>query len=247
MTRKELEQQMKTEMQQNIPDKEALWLKIEQQLPEQSVSVEQKRISHSGRKWLSLAACLLLVFAGVKFFPNRENIPSETQNSGVNQEEQIDLTQLGTTGEYFNEDDILTRTDLFIDVKISSAHQLKNGNMQYVLEILDVYGGEWNESEIELETESAYLLKENHEYVLPVYFTERNKAISLSYECAPQIERTQENQLLIPNSWYTLMQGDVIPVEYAKYGRDDYFYDRMYLTNDIYLTALIQKFENLNI
>ncbi|MBR1554209.1 MAG: hypothetical protein IJ644_02310, partial [Oscillospiraceae bacterium] len=115
-----------------------------------------------------------------------------------------------------------------------------SGKMEYTLQILDVYGGELDAETITLETSSAYILEQNHEYVLPV-----TADCSLAYECAPQIEKTQDNRLVIPNGWYTLMQGETTPVLYDSIGIDDYFYDRMYLTKDLNLDLLIQKWQSL--
>jgi len=154
---------------------------------------------------------------------------------------QVNLSRLGTHGEYFSEDEILQDTRFFIDVKILSGYQdTESGNMHYTLQILDVYGGDLNLSEITLETSSAYILEQNHEYVLPV-----TADLNLAYECAPQIEKTQDENLIIPNGWYTLMQSNAIPVLYTSYGKDDYFYDRMYLTKNLNLDLLIQKWQKL--
>ena len=176
---------------------------------------------------------------------NSAQEPLKYQNLNVPHEKPIasmvNLSRLGTDGEYFSEDEILKQTQLFIDVKVLNGYQdSESGKMHYTLQILDVYGGELSQEEIKLETESAYILEQNHEYVLPV-----TADFNLAYECAPQIEKTQDNKLVIPNGWYTLMQSDNTPVLYDSYGIDDYFYDRMYLTKDLNLDLLIQKWESL--
>ncbi|MBR0485967.1 MAG: hypothetical protein IJJ69_14525 [Oscillospiraceae bacterium] len=295
MTKKEIEERLQKEMHQNIPDKDALWQKIENRLPEQPVSqpVRRNLKMTSGSRFMTIAACFLLVIAGMRFFSTVKNLnqPNETaaENSAVpaddaeagenalaenqadtvpeypavvqqhteNQEilkyqnlhlpqgeniaSQVNLSRLGTDGEYFSEDEILAKTSLFIDVKIlEGAQNPDSGKMEYTLQILDVYGGELNAETITLETSSAYILEQNHEYVLPV-----TADCSLAYECAPQIEKTQDNKLVIPNGWYTLMQGETTPVLYDSIGKDDYFYDRMYLTKDLNLDLLIQKWQSL--
>ncbi|MBE6877013.1 MAG: hypothetical protein E7496_09925 [Ruminococcus sp.] len=295
MTKKEIEERLQEEMHQNIPDKDALWQKIENRLPEQPVSQPIKRNIRmtSGSRFMTVAACFLLVIAGMRFFSTVRNLnqPTETtaENSAVpadeadnegialednhadavpeqsaesdknteNQEilkyqnlhlpqgeniaSQVNLSRLGTDGEYFSEDEILAKTSLFIDVKIlEGAQNPDSGKMEYTLQILDVYGGELDAETITLETSSAYILEQNHEYVLPV-----TADCSLAYECAPQIEKTQDNKLIIPNGWYTLMQGETTPVLYDSIGKDDYFYDRMYLTKDLNLDLLIQKWQSL--
>jgi len=284
MTKKEIEERLCKEMQQNIPDKDALWQKIEQNLPEQPVSqpVRKSIRMTSGKSLLALAACLLLIIAGRQYLqagriqkqseeivtPAGENSSAASmdviedaeaagqpedmtekiisyQNLNISHEKtiasQVNLSRLGTGDSYFNEDAILENTAFFIDVRVTDGWQdSASGNMHYDLEILDVYGGNLEKEKITLETSSAYILEQNHEYVLPV-----TADLSLAYECAPQIEKTQDSRLVIPNGWYTLMQSDVTPVLYDSYGEDDYFYDRMYLTKDLNLDLLIQKWESL--
>ena len=290
MTRKNIEERLKQEMQQNIPNKDALWQKIENRLPEQPVSQPVRKTIRmtSGRKFLTAAACILLVIAGMKFVSTSKNF-TQTENTAMNDAESavpaaegdaacsadeknpvqtvqeaasaesplkyqnlniphektiaslVNLSRLGTEDEYFNEDAILQQTRFFIDVKVLDGQQNpESGTMHYTLQILNVYGGELSQQKMTLETESAYILEQNHEYVLPV-----TAEFSLAYECAPQIEKTQDNKLVIPNGWYTLMQSDTTPVLYDSYGIDDYFYDRMYLTKDLNLDLLIQKWENI--
>ena len=284
MTKKEIEERLQEEMHQNIPDKDALWQKIENRLPEQPVSQPVRRNIRmtSGSRFLTAVACFLLIVAGMRFFSTVRNLnqPEMTaDNEGITQENnpadavpeqspeiqdntqkqeilkyqnlnlpqgenlasQVNLSRLGTDGEYFSEDEILAKTDLFMDVRVlDGAQNPDSGKMEYTLQILDVYGGEFDAETITLETSSAYILEQNHEYVLPV-----TADCSLAYECAPQIEKTQDNKLVIPNGWYTLMQGETTPVLYDSIGKDDYFYDRMYLTGDLHLDLLIQKWQSL--
>lgn len=68
MTRKEIEKRCLEEMQQNIPDSEALWQRIEAQLPPQEeVSSEPSHITvhvTQMRRILTTAACLLVAVTG---------------------------------------------------------------------------------------------------------------------------------------------------------------------------------------
>ena len=66
MTRKEIEKRCLEEMQQTIPDHEALWQKIEAQLPPQD-SQNQKASPirmQSIRRFMTIAACLLVTVTG---------------------------------------------------------------------------------------------------------------------------------------------------------------------------------------
>ncbi|MBR4320718.1 MAG: hypothetical protein IKP69_11860, partial [Oscillospiraceae bacterium] len=156
---------------------------------------------------------------------------------------QVNLSLLGANDQLFEEDAILEKTEFFLDVRVKDGIQEDSGEMRYTLEILAVYGGELSQETITLKTNSAYLLEQNHEYVIPVYM--QNQNYTLSCECAPQIEKTYDNKLIIPNGWHTLMQGEISPVLYDKQFKDDYFYDRMYLTGDLNLELLLQKWESL--
>ncbi|MDE6087626.1 MAG: hypothetical protein K2G25_04505, partial [Oscillospiraceae bacterium] len=247
------------------------------------------------RRILTMAACLLLVFGGLRMYHNRENLQSEksekseiAENYGYdadadadcdavaddyetaapaesiknsqekailryqdlqilnNQEirENADLSRLGVQDVYFNESDILSKTELFLDVQVLNGYQnQETGEMQYILKVLDVYGGDLEISEFVMTSRSAYVLEKNHEYVLPVYQASGNW--NLVYECAPQIEKTQDHQIIFPNGWQSVMQSDpgAEPVLYDSYGKDDYFYDRMYLTGDTAIEILIQEWE----
>ncbi len=299
MTRKEIEQKCREMMQENIPDKEALWMKIESGLIQEQQPDIPARHSHISvvmmRRILTMAACLLLVFGGLRMYHNRENLQSEksekseiAENYGYdadadadcdavaddyetaapaesiknsqekailryqdlqilnNQEirENADLSRLGVQDVYFNESDILSKTELFLDVQVLNGYQnQETGEMQYILKVLDVYGGDLEISEFVMTSRSAYVLEKNHEYVLPVYQASGNW--NLVYECAPQIEKTQDHQIIFPNGWQSVMQSDpgAEPVLYDSYGKDDYFYDRMYLTGDTAIEILIQEWE----
>ncbi|MDE5883654.1 MAG: hypothetical protein K2H29_01030 [Oscillospiraceae bacterium] len=300
MTRKETEQKCREMMQENIPDKEALWMKIESGLSQQQQSEIPARHAHISvvmmRRILTMAACLLLVFGGLRMYHNRENLQSEkseiAENYGYdadancdavaddyeaaapeesvknsqekailryqdlqilkNQEirENADLSRLGVQDAYFNESDILSKTELFLDVQVLNGYQnQETGEMQYILKILDVYGGDLEISEFVMTSRSAYVLEKDHEYVIPVYQDSGNSGAqrnwSLVYECAPQIEKTQDHQIIFPNGWQSVMQSDpdAEPVLYDSYGKDDYFYDRMYLTGDTAIEILIQTWQ----
>ncbi len=282
MTRKEIEKRCREEMQQNIPDREALWQKIEANLPEQPVNQKSQISMIAFRRILGAAACFLLITVGLKFMipktlsnapassdahtdyveefedaadaellPQTEFIKySDLKLAQEKEELQINYQQLGTQEEYFNEDAILSKTEYFFDVKVIAENQDDTtGEMIYQLSVIHVLGGdregESENSEITLRSHSAYVLKQDHEYILSLLYDQKNQNWQLSYTCAPQIEKTQDQKLIIPNGFYTLMQGETTPVLYDSYGKDDYFYDRMFLTEEMNLQLLIQKWETL--
>ncbi len=85
MTRKEIEKRCLEEMQQTIPDTEALWQRIESQLPQQEEAAKQSpqsiRMQHIYRI-LPIAACLLLTISGAAVFLQQDNrIQQESSNT----------------------------------------------------------------------------------------------------------------------------------------------------------------------
>ncbi|MDE7093366.1 MAG: hypothetical protein K2O52_00485 [Oscillospiraceae bacterium] len=285
MTRKEIEKRCREEMQEHIPDKEALWQKIESGLPEKPNLQPQKpniKLT-SMRNVMKAVACFLIIIGGLRIWSNitnlkinkndnssyasddnandyadsNDNIPEQEEQNIIyykdlavpmNQDlkNSIDLSKLGVQDEYFNESDVLAKTELFVDVQVLNGFQDETtGAMQYILKIIDVYGGNLDEQELIVMTNSAYILEKNHEYVLPIY--QDNSNWELSYACAPQIEKTQDNQIIFHNGWQSVMSEttDYESIMYDSYGKDDYFYDRMYLTGDTAIAILVQKWQNL--
>lgn len=300
MTRKEIEKRCREAMQENIPDKESLWQKIESNLPEQQETVFRK--SHLSmitvRRIMTAAACLLFLVGGLQLRNSRDavkldnmdhssaedadNIPADDDDAGCDaaadyesvapalqennsQNKNIlryqdlnlsgqqgihdtaDLSRLGVQDAYFNESAILAKTELFLDVQVLNGYQnQETGEMQYILKILDVYGGTLDVSELVIVSRSAYILEKEHEYILPVYQDQQNHSNwNLSYECAPQIEKTLDHKIILHNGWQCVMHSDLDQesVLYDSYGKDDYFYDRMYLTGDMAVEILIQEWE----
>lgn len=71
MTRKETEKRLRANMQQSIPDRDALWSKIESALPEvqQQTEPERPQIRHTRTaRHLAMAACFVLVIGGAGLF-----------------------------------------------------------------------------------------------------------------------------------------------------------------------------------
>lgn len=287
MTRKEIEKRCREEMQQNIPDREALWQRIESGLPEQSgLQVKKPKIyMRTMHRVMTAVACFLLVIGGLQVWNNRKGMKTESDNyhqmDNISDESDadadcdadssvktdiikrlhyedlavpdnheirntVDLSRLGVTDMYFQETDVLAKTELFVDVKVLNGFQdEETGAMQYILSVIDVYGGHLDEQELIIITDSAYILEQNHEYVLPVY--QSDSGWKLTYESAPQIEKTLDHQLILHNGWQSVINADTefTPVVYDSYGKDDYFYDRMYLTGDTAIAILVQKWQSM--
>ncbi len=277
MTRKQIEKRCLEEMQQNIPDSEALWERISANLPEQQNAADpaQKRIRMTGtRRILTLAASFLIVFSGAYLFMQTERMDSkfeETQSDAPAHEyadspedeapknegiiipsDQLlryeslslpksstspDFMPTGTKGEYFSESAVLADTDCFVKVRVDCMAQ--DGEMLcYTLSVEDAFGEDLPET-LTIRSETAYVMQQNHLYLLPICRTD--DGWELAYACAPQMELTLDGDLVFHNGWQTLMQDTPAPLVYAAYGEDDYFYDRMYLTGGSGLQMLLDE------
>ena len=91
MTQKNMEQLLRDQLHQSLPDKDALWAKIEQNLGEQKTPAEKPAPAvrmHIAYRVMGVAACLLLVVGGVGIFsslirPNH-NYETATMESPMN-------------------------------------------------------------------------------------------------------------------------------------------------------------------
>ena len=338
MTRKEIEKRCREEMQQNIPDKDALWQKIESQLPEQKTMIQPEKPvikMHTFYRVMAGAACFMFVLAGaslVKLGTNKTEMmkaPASDSSTAIQMDDEayenhaddgddsadnvadeiapaensasanqsasspksdtadsvtaeytegmkkysdlefhgeydffpdnndINTTPLSADGQYFNEEDVLKKSQVFVEVLITGHSQLTTGEILYTAQVNDVYGAEkirekiWNEETLTILTKSPYLLVNGHDYVLPLYLSEDSENWNLSYECDPQIELKKDLQVIYHNGWYTLTEGadeyadGSEPLLYDSIGVDDFFYDRMYLTGYKALVELYTKFDEM--
>lgn len=315
MTRKEIEERCREEMQQSIPDKNALWEKIEQRLPEQRTVVQEKqKISHKVLyRTMAAAACFLFVVSGVillrtRLVPVKNDSIYMTQDAVSNEapagkenygapvrkenyeapaeeecneaaegaadeeydasmkeftangnasltyadlsvpdggEPQVQTDQLSADG-YFTQEEVLRQAELFVDVQVTDAQQLASGEISYTLSVISVYAGTETSigDSITIVNRSPYLLKTGHEYVLPIY---DESGWQLAGDCAPQMELTLDGKVLYHSGWISLMSESAVPVTCERRSKDDFFYDRMYLTGQAELVSFLQDWENSRI
>ncbi len=343
MTRKEIEKRCREEMQQNIPDKDALWQKIESQLPEQKPLTQPEKPvikMHTFYRVMAGVACFMFVLAGASLVrigthknemmtapmandsaavqmhdeAYEDNAGDDADSGGDSAQElpemnavapaensasasksadnakldtadsltaeyaegmkkysdlqfrehyfstnndDINTTPLSADGEYFNEEDVLEKSQAFVEVLITEHSQLTTGEILYTAQVNDVYGADkirekiWSSETLTILTKSPYLLENEHTYVLPLYLSEDSENWNLSYECAPQIELTEDYQVVYHNGWHTITEGadeyedGAEPLLYDSIGVDDFFYDRMYLTGYNALIELYVKFDQM--
>ncbi len=276
MKKHEIEKRCREEMQQSIPDMDSLWMRIENNLPEknpESIQSIQKTTSHF-RQIAGIAACFLIVLAGISVFTEKgglkeEKTDSETGMNNVSEMNEydgriekstglqadgslviqrsariagkVDLTKLGTDGMYFDEDTVMEQAECFVDVQVKDGEQdARTGLVTYKMQVVDVYGDSALSAgdTVRLTSCTAYILEADHEYVLPLYSD--NGRWQLAGECAPQLERTQDGRVVFHSGWYSLMREWSEPLQYKQISADDYFYDRMYLTDFAMVEAMLK-------
>lgn len=276
MKKREIEKRCRKEMQQSIPDMDALWMRIEKNLPEknpETVQPIQKTTSHF-RQIAGIAACFLIVLAGISVFTGKSGLKEEktdpetgmnnaAEMNGYDEETEkttgmrtyeslavqhtariagkVDLTKLGTDGMYFDEDTVMEQADCFVDVQVKDGEQdARTGLVTYKMQVVDVYGDSALSAgdTVKLTSCTAYILEADHEYVLPLYSD--GGRWQLAGECAPQLERTQDGRVVFHSGWYSLMREWNEPLQYKQSSADDYFYDRMYLTDFAMVEAMLK-------
>ncbi len=287
MTRKDIEKRCLEEMQQTIPDSEALWQRIEEQLPPPSDKQTAPIQMTTFRRILAGAACLLLAVAGIRLFARMQRIPHESTSESTNsmmfmeaEDEPANedaefrsdeatppengeillqyhdlripqshisgnLTAAGTQGVYFSEADVLAKTDCFVDAQvIAVSASARTGVLTYQVQIHAVHGTDalQKAQTLTFESETAYLLQKEHLYFLPLIF--EDGTWQLAYACAPQIELTLDGDAVHHNGWHSMMDAASKPLVCEQFGADDYFYDRMYLSEGNAIAVLLEEWEN---
>lgn len=149
-----------------------------------------------------------------------------------------DITYQNTA--LFSEESVLAETEYFIDVKVTKAEYSRTENaVKYELmsvltnNIITVETPLGN-GENDTLSSTAYALKEEHEYILPI--RETSDGIKIVFPSAPQIETTADGYAVFHNGWKKLNELETGYLECAPFGDDDYFYDRMEIarTEDVY-------------
>ena len=151
------------------------------------------------------------------------------------------LTPYGETkgDDFFVEENVLIETDIIVNAYIDRVYSNGDGAICYEITADNVETGE-TES-VYFTSRTPYVMLENRCYVLPLKAD--GKSYRLSFENAPQIERTLDGGLIFHNGWESLDENssDVI---YPQGGMDDFFYDRMKFSYGN-LDSLIQKWHDV--
>ena len=145
--------------------------------------------------------------------------------------------------ELFSEEKVFSETDFLLDCKVNSAEFDEAGGY-VVYNVTPIHTVSYNDmtlpAEFEIRSGTAYVLREGHEYLLPVSITDNG------YESAdrssPQTEITEDGYIIFHNGWKELLYGENIRYETPPTAPDDYFYDRMNIAPDDNIMFLIEAF-----
>lgn len=153
------------------------------------------------------------------------------------------MPEISTSGDdFFVEERILIETDVIVSAYIDNVYSSGNGAICYEITANNVETGK--KESIYLESATPYVMQENRSYILPL--KKDSGEYSLTFENAPQIELTLDDGMIFHNGWETL-DNDSFDVIYPQGSTDDYFYDRMKFSYTADLSALLQKWHELQI
>lgn len=144
--------------------------------------------------------------------------------------------------EYFVRSKVLEETEFFADVTVEKA-EIGTSYGTYTLKIhrLISKNGEINEKSITVESSAKYILQENRSYFIPL--KKSGNSYEIVFENAPQIEITLDKQIVYPNVWD--ISDDYNNVILDKKNADDFYYDRMRLSDENSLEALVEEWKQM--
>ena len=150
----------------------------------------------------------------------------------------------GAPEEYFVEENVLMKTDLFIDCRIVSS-TVRSDGVWYEAEIIhsvSLSGNNMEEETCYLTSRSPYALRKGREYLLPV--CDDNGTLRIVFDNAPQIEIARDRTVICHNGWSSLCENSSY-ISYPQVYADDYFYDSMTITAECSLEKLFESWEAL--
>ncbi|MDE7295080.1 MAG: hypothetical protein K2N72_11705 [Oscillospiraceae bacterium] len=144
--------------------------------------------------------------------------------------------------EYFVEENVLADTDYFLDCRIISAEEIDSA-MRYVVEVIHFISDDISEIDrtVPIVSRSPYALRTGREYLLPISETEGERTVAFGN--APQIEFTDDRQIVCHNGWEFAESG--ASIDYPQVYPDDFFFDRMNITAESSLDDLFEKWRRV--
>lgn len=276
MKKSELKKQYIAHCENTAPDMEKLWEKIESGLeekPESRVTSKPAKSFNFRRAAAWCTACAAVLIAVPAFiigtslssktadFTANEAVAGDVADGFFSETDAVSLPDTVSYGElkfnpqttveqfpptptaepfgddFFVEEKVLAETDIIVDAVVQNAvYNRGGGTVIYELTSEDT-------GNITVESASPYVLKMGGEYVLPLKETE--EGYRLVFENAPQIECTLDGGVIFHNGWRSLDENSCW-VSYPRNTVDDFFYDRMRFSYIDVMTALTDKWKNVN-
>lgn len=160
--------------------------------------------------------------------------------------EELDVELSYDFSEYFVEEEVLAKTESIVEVFcIDSTVVSKDGSqaIEYTFEVVESFCGNISKDEIiAITSTTPYQMLRGREYIILIY---DNKCPKLSYENAPQIEVTLDNNLVYHNGFSSLDINSLY-LQYPQNSENDYFYDRMRLQQNKDLSDMLELWSSLS-
>ena len=195
--------------------------------------------------------------SAVKSYESENNKQEYTENAIFDEKKTISYSQLSfehtnspsyetsypvSGDEYFVRSKVLEETEFFADVTVEKA-EIGTNCGTYTLKVhrLISKSGEIKETSITIESSARYILQENRSYFIPLKKSGNEYAIV--FENAPQIEITLDEQIVYPNHWDLGENYSNVTLDKKNY--DDFYYDRMRLSDENSLQALVEEWKQM--
>ncbi len=143
--------------------------------------------------------------------------------------------------DFFVEAEVLENTDFFLDCTVNEISEVSEEGITVSVSPIHVICPKdmTLPAEMSVRTSRAYVMTAGHEYLLPIkeldgeYFT--------SDSSSPKI-MLSDGYVLYQNGWQSLSGGNEQYLKKDIASADDFFYDRMFITDEASLQGLFDKF-----
>ena len=170
-------------------------------------------------------------------------IEYEQLSFGGTSEESYNADYKPQGSEYFVEKDVLEETEFFADVTVKNA-QYNSKSADYTFKVNSIVSksGKISESNITVTSSTPYLLCEGREYFIPL--KKENGSWKITFENAPQIEITLDDEVVFQNGWSSLDEN-AQDVQKPQDNVNDFYYDRMKYSYKDDLTKLVEQWQSI--
>lgn len=235
-----------------------------------TINIESRKSKFKIGKILAMAAAVtLVVIGGYNYIDSyfsknslsdkaaiNKNDAAENENNAYTEKAEIKVQelQLASTDtpdfmdytaegdEYFVSAKVLGDTEFMTDVTVLNV-QIDVTYAVYTLKVnsTDSKSGENIGDTITIKSSSPYILQKNRRYFIPLKSSA--DGYEMVFENAPSIEITLDNKILYPNCWG--LDENAVTVKENQKRKNDYYYDRMVLSNGNILEDLIDEWKQV--